>query len=178
MGAGLGGGSSDGAFTLFILNDLFRLGLTEAQLIHYALLLGSDCPFFIKNKPAFASSRGEILEPIELDLSAYKFVLIHPGTHVSTAEAFKAITPKTPVTSIKEIIQKPISSWKEILVNDFESGITQLLPEIGQIKSMLYEKGAIYAAMSGSGSAVYGIFEKNSSMDAHFPSHYAVFQTI
>jgi 4-diphosphocytidyl-2-C-methyl-D-erythritol kinase len=163
LGAGLGGGSADAAFILKLLNEKFQLNLSTDQLINYALRLGSDCPFFIINKPCFATGRGEVLEEITVDLSAYKIVLINPGIHINTGWAFSNITPALPVKSIKEIIQQPINTWKEELNNDFETAVFNAHPAIKEIKETLYAQGAIYAAMSGSGSTVFGIF--NSTMD-------------
>ena len=160
MGAGLGGGSADGAFTLKLLNKKFELHLSEKQLINYSLQLGSDCPFFISNIPCFATGRGEKFEPIEMDLSEYKIVIIHPVIHISTALAFANIKPLKPGKSIKQIVQQPISTWKDELKNDFEEPVFAKYPEIKKIKDALYNAGAIYASMSGSGSAVYGIFRK------------------
>ena len=162
MGAGLGGGSSDGAFTLRLLNQLFQLGLSQEQLIAYALQLGSDCPFFILNKPCFATGRGEKMEVIDLDLSGYRFVLVNPNIHISTAQAFSQVEPGKPEQSISKIIQQPIQQWKDLLLNDFEKSISLLYPSIAEIKQELYTKGAIYASMTGTGSTVFGIFEKNS----------------
>ncbi len=164
MGAGLGGGSADGAFTLLLLNEKFQLNLSAEQLINYAAILGSDCPFFILNKPVFATGRGEILESISLDLSNYTFVLIHPGIHVNTKWAFEQIQPKTPTKSIQEIIQLPIKEWKHLLKNDFEAPIMQAHPEIAETKSALYADGAIYASMSGSGSSVFGIYPQHANI--------------
>lgn len=164
MGAGLGGGSADGAFALRLLNNKYSLGLSDAALIAYSLKLGSDCPFFILNKPAFASGRGELLELIALDLSSYTFVLVHPGIHVNTKWAFEQIQPKVPAISIKEIIQLPIEEWKLYLQNDFEAPIIKQHPEIAEIKSALYADGAIYASMSGSGSSVVGIYPQHANI--------------
>ncbi|HEV8270921.1 MAG TPA: 4-(cytidine 5'-diphospho)-2-C-methyl-D-erythritol kinase, partial [Chitinophagaceae bacterium] len=155
MGAGLGGGSADGAFTLNLLNKKFELNLSEKQLINYSLQLGSDCPFFILNKPCFATGRGEILEQAEFDLSEYKIVIVHPAIHISTAWGFANIKPLNHRKSIKQIIQQPISTWKDELINDFEKPVFANYPEIKSIKDALYDEGAIYASMSGSGSAVY-----------------------
>ncbi len=177
MGAGLGGGSADGAYTLTLLNSLYQLGLSKQQLIHYALQLGSDCPFFILNKPCWATGRGEKMEEIMLDLSAYTFVIVHPQIHVSTATAFSQVTPAIPRRSIREIIQQPIETWKENLLNDFETGVSQQYPEIAQIKNALYTENALYASMTGSGSAVYGIFLKDSHPFLSFPSNYLIHQT-
>lgn len=163
MGAGLGGGSADGAFALLLLDQLFSLELSQEQLIRYALQLGSDCPFFILNKPCFATGRGETMQPVALDLSAYRFVLINPGIHVSTAQAFAGIQPQVPATRIPDIVQLPIDQWKGLLVNDFEKNVTGAHPEIAAIKAELYQKGAIYASMTGSGSTVFGLFHKNNT---------------
>ena len=159
-GAGLGGGSSDGAFTLQLLNKKFNLDGSTAQLLNYAAQLGSDCPFFIINKPCFATGRGEILEEINVDLQAYNIVLVNPGIHVNTGWAFSQLTPALPQKSIQQIIQQPISTWKNELQNDFENPVFEKYPAIKNIKETLYTQGATYAAMSGSGSTVFGIFKK------------------
>lgn len=161
MGAGLGGGSADAAFMLKMLNEKFKLHLTTSILIDYALQLGSDCPFFIINKLCFATGRGEKLEEINLDLSAYKIVLINPGIHINTGWAFSNISPALPEKSLKEIIQQPIHTWKEELKNDFETPVFAAHPAIKEIKEALYAQGAVYAAMSGSGSTVFGIFQQD-----------------
>ncbi len=171
-GAGLGGGSSDGAFTLLLLNKKFGLGLTESQLINYALQLGSDCPFFIKNKPCYATGRGEQLEEIDLDLSRYKIALINPGIHINTGKAFSEIIPNQQRTNLPELIKLPVQEWKNYLTNDFEKVIFFTYPEIKSIKETLYKQGAVYASMSGSGSTVYGLFEKDVSLHFDFPDHY------
>lgn len=161
MGAGLGGGSSDGAFTLLLLNQKFNMGLSESSLVEYALELGSDCPFFIVNKPCAAKGRGEILQVIDLDLKGYTLVLINPGIHISTREAFRSITPIQPAMDLISVVSEPVESWKESLQNDFEQGIFTIHPVLAEIKSALYHAGAIYAAMSGSGSTLYGLFKDN-----------------
>ena len=173
-GAGLGGGSADGAFALSLLNKKFELGISEEKLMDYALQLGSDCPFFIRNKPCYARGRGEKLEEINLDLNSYKIVLVHPCIHINTAWAFSKIIPSKQKASVKEIIQKPVAKWKEELVNDFEEIVFKEQPEIRKIKENLYEQGAIYASMTGSGSSVFGIFEKGMEPLFGFPSHYLV----
>ena len=175
-GAGLGGGSSDAAFTLKLLNEKFSLGLNEKQLIGYSVQLGSDCPFFIINKPSYATGRGEILEEINPDLSAYKFIIVYPGIHSSTANAFENINPAVPVKSVKDIVQRPVEAWKEELVNDFEKPLFEQHPELRNIKQQLYDSGAVYAAMSGSGSSVYGIFRKE--MNISFKTDYFVKELI
>lgn len=160
IGAGLGGGSSDGAFTLLLLNKQFNLGLDTSQLLSYAAQLGSDCPFFILNTPSFGGGRGEKLTPAQIDLSGYNLVLIDPKVHVSTAQAFSLCTPADSGPSIHEIIQQPIATWKAQLINDFEGPVFQLHPHLRDLKDLLYAHGALYAALTGSGSGLFGIFEK------------------
>jgi len=175
MGAGLGGGSADGAYALKLLNNTFHLDLSQQQLIAYALQLGSDCPFFILNKPCFATGRGEMMEEFALDLSAYQFVIVNPKIHIGTGWAFGNINPTVPTRSIKEIIKQPINTWKDDLVNDFELPAINHYPEIGVIKAELYKQGAIYSSMTGSGSTVFGIFEKGANVKLSFPENYFVF---
>lgn len=172
MGAGLGGGSADGAFTLQLLNKKYSLGLSLQQLIDYALQLGSDCPFFIINKPCYATGRGELLEGIDIQLAGYKIVIVNPGIHVNTGWAFSQITPAEPPKNIKAIITQPIATWKAELINDFENPVFEKYPAIKKIKEELYSKGAVYAAMSGSGSTVYGIFEKGISLSSFTDKNY------
>lgn len=174
MGAGLGGGSSNGAFTLTLLNKKFQLNLTTQQLMDYALQLGSDCPFFILNQPGYATGRGELLEKVELDLSAYRFVMVNPGIHVNTGWAFAQIKPAVPEKSIKEIILQPIQTWKDELKNDFEEPVSKAHPEIASIKQQFYDAGAIYASMTGSGSTVFGVFEKGVKNNIQFQNEYSV----
>lgn len=160
-GAGLGGGSTDGAHTLRLLNTLFSLKLTSDTLKRYALQLGSDCPFFIDDKPMLGSGRGEVLTDVSVNLSGKFLVLVKPDIHVSTAEAYGGVTPATPLTQIKDIVEKlDVAAWKNVLVNDFEASVFARYPRIGQIKQLLYEQSALYASMSGSGSSVFGIFDK------------------
>lgn len=159
-GAGLGGGSSDAAHMIKLLNEKFALGLGAEQMEKYATQLGADCAFFIKNQPVFASGIGEIFEPIELSLKGYHIVLVKPDIFVSTRDAFSQIKPERPAVSLKEIVKQPIESWKGSMKNDFESSVFQKFPEIAAIKDELYDLGAVYASMSGSGSAVYGIFRE------------------
>lgn len=158
-GAGLGGGSSDAAFMLKLLNDTFKFGYPLVELENFASQLGSDCPFFIQNKPVFATGTGNIFEDIELDLSSYHFLLVKPDINISTKDAFSLIKPSKPIVSLKDIISKPVSEWKEFMKNDFEISVFEKFPEICNIKEKMYDSGALYASMSGSGSAVYGIFE-------------------
>ena len=161
MGAGLGGGSSDGTFALKILNALFQIGLSLKQLMLYAEKLGSDCPYFLYDTPCHATGKGELLSPIECNLSNYSIVLLHPGIHIATPWAFQQIMPCKKDKLIAAIIQQPISTWKQELMNDFEAPVIQAHPIIGALKNDLYQQGAVYASMSGSGSSLYGIFEKN-----------------
>src|SRR4030095_10877725 len=161
-GGGLGGGSSDGAFMLRLLNQKFDLVLSTEQLLDYALQLGSDCPFFIINKPRLATGRGELLEQIDVHLSAYKVVIVNPGIHVDTTEAFSLLKPAVALKPIKKVIQQPIETWQTDLKNDFEDPVFEKHPEIERIKTKMYELGAIYASMTGSGSTVYGIFSKKT----------------
>ena len=165
MGAGLGGGSSDAAFTLQLLNEKFKLHLKTQQLIDYALQLGSDCPFFIINKPCFATGRGEILQQIDINLTNYKIMIINPGIHSDTKWAFSKIIPKEPKISILQIISQPIETWKDQLLNDFEAPLITEYPQIKEIKEALYQKGAVYASLSGSGSCVFGIFTKEKNLN-------------
>jgi 4-diphosphocytidyl-2-C-methyl-D-erythritol kinase len=172
-GAGLGGGSADAAFTLQLLDAKFSLAAPEKKMQEYALQLGSDCPFFLTNKPSLGTGRGEELEPVNLSLSGYKILLINPAIHVNTREAFMQIKPAMPAKKIKEIIQQPIETWKAELVNDFEKIIFENYPLLKKIKERLYENGAIYSSMSGSGSTLYGIFKKDATI--HYPAEPAYF---
>lgn len=173
LGAGLGGGSADAAFMLRLLDTKFNCNIPVHKMREYALQLGSDCPFFLINVPCLATSRGEILEPVNLSLSGYKILLVNAGIHINTGETFKQIIPAIPAKKIKEIIQQPIESWKTELVNDFEKIIFKNYPEVKKIKEGLYENGAVYASMSGSGSTVYGIFKKDSIIN--YPGEPAYF---
>ncbi|HMR18655.1 MAG TPA: 4-(cytidine 5'-diphospho)-2-C-methyl-D-erythritol kinase, partial [Sphingobacterium sp.] len=165
IGAGLGGGSSDAAHVLKLLNEMNGLGLSTEALQKYAAQLGADCPFFIDNKPTFASGIGTDFEDIAVDLSDYYIVIIKPDVHVSTSEAYQSIIPQTPTVDLRRAIQLPIQEWKFHIVNDFELGVFRKYPIVENIKHNLYEMGALYAAMSGSGSSVYGIFEEPIDLD-------------
>jgi 4-diphosphocytidyl-2-C-methyl-D-erythritol kinase len=169
IGAGLGGGSSDAAFFIKLLNDKFELGISWGEMHNYARQLGSDCSFFISNKPAFAEGRGDEYESIKLDLSKYHVVLVYPQIHINTAKAYSGVKPKMPIRSLEEdILHLPIDQWKEYIHNDFEDSIFSQFPEIKAIKEKLYSLGAIYSAMSGSGSTVFGIFEKETDLKVEF----------
>ena len=170
MGAGLGGGSADATYVLLGLNELFDLNLTTQQLEEFSAKLGSDCPFFVKNEPQVAKGRGEILTPFSLDLSGYYIYVINPGIHIGTAEAYAGITFSEGNAPLLAQINEPIESWKENVKNDFEQNIFPNHPEIAEIKKALYAQGAIYAAMSGSGSSVFGIFKEKPS--ERFPDYF------
>ncbi|HNX88176.1 MAG TPA: 4-(cytidine 5'-diphospho)-2-C-methyl-D-erythritol kinase [Paludibacteraceae bacterium] len=158
FGAGLGGGSSDAAFMLKALNEEFKLKITPKHLEQLASKLGSDCPFFIRNKPVYATGTGNIFAPADVSLKGYILLLVKPDIHVSTAEAYAGITPQPSASPLTELIRKPIADWKHDIKNDFEKSVFEKFPAIAAIKSELYQMGAIYASMSGSGSSVYGIF--------------------
>lgn len=158
-GAGLGGGSSDAACMIKLLNDKFSLGLSTERMEEYAVKLGADCAFFIRNKPVFATGIGNLFEPVELSLKGYHIILIKPDIFVSTRDAFAEIKPVRPAVSLKEIVKQPMETWKNSMKNDFEDSVFKKFPEIVAIKDELYDLGAVYAAMSGSGSSVYGIFK-------------------
>ncbi len=174
MGAGLGGGSADGAFMLNLLNKKFNLNIDLESLAKLSLQLGSDCPFFIYNKPAYATGRGEILTQINLDLSKYKILIVNPGIHINTGWAFKSLKLTQNHNDLLEVINAPIQTWKSNLKNDFEVPIFNEYPEIAQLKQQLYDLGALYAAMSGSGSTVFGIFENKLKEEIKFPNTYYV----
>lgn len=159
-GAGLGGGSADAAFTLKMLAQHFNLPLDNIALEKYAALLGSDVPFFIQNTPVYATGRGEIMRPIELDLSDYDIRIVKPDVSVSTREAYAGVMSKLPAVHVCDIIRTPVTQWRDLLHNDFEDSIFEQHPELAEIKRSFYENGATYASMSGSGTAVYGLFRK------------------
>jgi len=171
VGAGLGGGSSDAAFALKAMNKLFDLYLEDWFLEDYAAQLGSDCPFFIENSPKVATGRGEILEAIDLDLKGKWLVLANPRIHIGTKEAYAGVSPQAPSGNLREILSDP-ASWRHELVNDFEKSIFPRYPEIKAIKDSLYDQGAFYAAMSGSGSTVFGLFEQEPEWKMESGDHY------
>jgi len=171
MGAGLGGGSSDAASVLRLLNDVFALELTDEKLRHFAARLGSDCPFFIDHRPMLGTGRGEQVEPVAVSLDRCFLVIVKPDEQVSTAAAYAGITPRMPARPLTEVLTKPVAAWREELVNDFEERIFARFPVIAKIKTQLYQQGAVYAAMSGSGSAVYGIFAGEVDLKKQFAQH-------
>jgi 4-diphosphocytidyl-2-C-methyl-D-erythritol kinase len=159
MGAGLGGGSADCAFFINQLNTQFNLNLSEEERLNIARPLGSDCAFFIKNKPVYAYGKGDVFKDLNLDLSAYYIAVIFPNVHSNTKEAYSGVKPAKLNTSLLETIQQPVATWKQSLVNDFEASIFAKYPVVEKTKQDLYDAGAIYASMSGSGSAVFGLFD-------------------
>jgi len=172
FGAGLGGGSADATFMLKQLNNYFKLNISQEKLIEYALALGSDCPIFIINKPCYGTGRGEILESISINISGLYLGLINPGIHVPTKEAFANISPKHSAFDLRQSIQQPISEWKYSIGNDFENSIFPKYSAIADIKKQLYNHGALYASMSGSGSSVFGIWSEELDLKKLFPHYY------
>ena len=164
MGAGLGGGSADASYVLRGLNQLFACGLSNDELRGMAAQLGSDCPFFVSDEAQIGRGTGTELSPFTLDLSGYYLKVINPGIHVGTAEAYAGIRFSESNTPLTDILQLPISEWKGQLTNDFESHIFEMHPTIGALKEQLYEEGAVYASMTGSGSTVFGLFEKRPEL--------------
>ena len=160
-GAGMGGGSSDGVFMLRALSNLFHLPVTPVELHSWAETLGSDCPFFLFNTPSFVTGRGEVVKPLQIDLSQYKALVIHPGIHIATGSAFSKIEPKPPACNLERAVRLPMEDWKNVFSNDFYTHALHTSPVIGEMVDQLYDGGALYAAMTGSGSAVYGIFHRD-----------------
>lgn len=167
IGAGLGGGSADASFALTTLNELFELQLSLDQLEKYAIQLGSDCPFFIKNKPVYATGKGEEFHEFDFSIKGKKMVLIYPNVHVSTADAYNGIVPMKSEKDIRFVLNSDIINWKNDLRNDFEKSVFLKNPLLQEYKDDLYKKGAEYACMSGSGSSIFGLF--SSSVNLHFP---------
>jgi 4-diphosphocytidyl-2-C-methyl-D-erythritol kinase len=163
--AGMGGGSSDCGFMITLLNDMFKLGLTQQQMIDYAARLGADCAFFIFNRPCYAEGIGEKLQPIDLDLKGWYLSLVRPDIPVSTREAFALIKPHHPEVNCREVVKQPVESWRDALVNDFESSVFAVHPELGAVKDRLYDLGATYAAMSGSGSTLFALSRQPLNLD-------------
>lgn len=163
--AGMGGGSSDCGYMITLLNRMFGLGLSEQQMIDYAARLGADCAFFIVNRPCYAEGIGERLQPISLSLKGWYLAVVRPAIPVSTKEAFSLITPQYPPQNCGDIVMQPMETWRDALTNDFEKSVFTLHPEIGAIRDRLYDMGAVYAAMSGSGSSLYGLFRQPVNLD-------------
>lgn len=176
FGAGLGGGSSDAAFMLKLLNKTFNLGLDEIKLLKYAAVLGSDCPFFILNKPAFATGRGELMQETDIRLNGMFILLVKPPVEVSTAKAFQLVVPQKPSVSLPELLSLPVQEWKGKVVNQFEQPVFQLYPELEEVKKKLYGLGAAYASMSGSGSCIFGLFNEVPKQYKNlFPAPFLIF---
>lgn len=169
MGAGLGGGSADAAHALRLLDGLFSLHLAPTKLSAYAQELGSDCSFFLINTPAIGRGRGEVLERVDLPLKGYYLVILTPGIHVATGEAYAGVKPQTPKEELGVTLKRPVKEWKEWLVNDFESIVFSRFPELAKLKEGCYAKGAVYASLSGSGSSVFGLFDREVSRADLFP---------
>jgi 4-diphosphocytidyl-2-C-methyl-D-erythritol kinase len=176
IGAGMGGGSANAAFALRLLNELFALALSPEQLENYARRLGSDCAFFIRNKPVFAYEKGDVFREINLDLNDYGCVVVYPDIHITTAEAYLQVKAQMPATPLLSLLQQPINTWKEQVKNDFESALFPRYPVLAKLKTALYDQGALYASMTGSGSAVFGIFAPGEVTVPAFPAAYRVWQ--
>lgn len=174
IGAGLGGGSADGAFMLKSLADYFGLEIEKVKLFELAGKLGSDCSFFLLNSPAIGTGRGEVLKSINIEFKNYKIVLVNPGIHVSTALAYSGVTPKEPLNKLENLINLPVELWQENISNDFEEGVFKEFPRIEETKNQLLKMGAVYAAMSGSGSSVFGFFkgELPEKLESHFDNYF------
>lgn len=176
-GAGLGGGSADAAFMLKLLNRMYRLNLTDDQLEAYAARLGADCAFFVRNQPTYAEGIGNIFSPVELSLAGWQLLLVKPNIFVSTRDAFARIRPRHPERNLRNLINQPVESWKDSIINDFEESVFPQFPAIGDIKTELYHLGAVYASMSGSGSSVYGLFAPDAVLpDVDFGTDSQVFK--
>jgi len=175
MGAGLGGGSADGAFLIKLLNRHFSLGMDVHQMQEYARKLGADCAFFIENTPSFATGRGDQFMEVDIDLNDYYFAIIKPDIHISTAEAFRDVYINKEGRQLKRNIQAPVRDWRNLIVNDFERSVFDRYPIVGEIKDELYQEGAIYASMSGSGSAVFGIFEEQVTLTELAKRHHVLY---
>ncbi|GAB2685421.1 4-(cytidine 5'-diphospho)-2-C-methyl-D-erythritol kinase [Mucilaginibacter koreensis] len=169
IGAGLGGGSSDAAFFIKLMNEKFELNLLAEQMMNYARPLGADCAFFINNTPTYAFERGDRFMPVPVNLSAYCLVIVMPPVHVSTAEAYRGVVP-SPSKNLLDQIQLPVGEWQHV-VNDFENHILVNHPAIADVKKQLYAAGAVYASMSGSGAAVFGIFHQQPDLSLLQPGN-------
>lgn len=177
MGAGLGGGSADAAYTLLMVDELFHLRISMSKMKEYASLLGSDCAFFVNPVPQLGEGRGEVLTPFSLDLSGKFLVIIKPNIHVSTAVAYSKVKPNDQLPPLAQLLSNEIKSWKNCVVNDFEPSVFEEYPEISKIKELLYQRGAIYAQMSGSGAACYGIFEQIPK-EIDLPENWSIYEGV
>lgn len=168
LGAGVGGGSADAAFMLRSLNSLFKLNLSQAVLKSYAVELGSDCAFFLQDQSMLAEGKGEILSEAPVSLKGKYLVLVKPDVHVATADAYAGVIPTKPIHSLQDVLQRPIESWRDKLVNDFEPSVFKKFQIIAELKKQLYDNGALYASMSGSGASVFGIFDAPVNLQSKF----------
>ncbi|MGQ8338717.1 4-(cytidine 5'-diphospho)-2-C-methyl-D-erythritol kinase [Sunxiuqinia sp. A32] len=176
-GAGLGGGSSDAVSMMKMLDQLFQLKIQPNKLFDYALSLGSDCPFFIDPRPVFARGRGEVFTDVQVNLSSFHLILVKPSVHVSTAEAYSQVEPHKSRLSLNGLVKFPVTKWKGNIQNQFESSVFAKHPEVKEIKNRLYDEGAVFALMSGSGSAVYGLFRSEKrGIENSFPKDYQIFR--
>jgi len=171
IGAGLGGGSADAAFALKLLNDEFALGLTPEQLETYARPLGSDCAFFVRNQPVYCVEKGDVFEDIGVSLTGYTAVLVYPNLAISTAEAYAGVRPRLPAVPLRALLEAPVETWRQHVRNDFEESLFPKYPLLERLKAELYEQGAVYASMSGSGSTLYGIFGQPPVLPNHFAAY-------
>ena len=177
IGAGLGGGSADAAFALKAANELFGLNLSTETLEGYARQLGSDCAFFIRNKPVLAVERGDVFEEIDLHLAGAGCVVVYPNLHIGTAEAYARIVPQRPAQALREALAQPMATWRDTVRNDFEAALTPAHPVLATVKRQLYDAGATYASLSGSGSAVYGLWEAPAEVQpVAWPAGFTVWQ--
>jgi 4-diphosphocytidyl-2-C-methyl-D-erythritol kinase len=179
IGAGLGGGSADAAFALRAISDVFKLNLSVEVLESYARRLGADCAFFIQNQPRLALEKGDVFEDISLNLAGTACVVVYPGLHISTAEAYARIVPQAPKMPLRAALAQPIGTWRDTVSNDFETALTPTYPVLADIKQQLYAAGATYASLSGSGSAVYGLFAGvDEAPTLPWPADYVVWRGV
>ena len=169
FGAGLGGGSADAAFMLKLVNQFAHLQISDDELERIASTIGADCPFFIRNQPVFATGIGNVFQPVRLSLAGWYLCLVKPDVAVSTAAAYAQVKPSRPAVSLCEIINRPVSEWKDLMVNDFEGSVFPAFPAIQSVKEKLYAAGAVYASMSGSGSSVFGLFPSETHLKSLVP---------
>ncbi len=177
LGAGLGGGSADAAFMLKSLNDSFHLKISREKLEEMAGKLGSDCPYFLNNRAMYACGRGDKMESVDFDINGYHLLLVVPNISISTPWAYSKCKPVKPTADLRELIKQPLDKWQKSIKNDFEPVVFRAYPEIGLIKSKLLEMGAVYASLSGSGAAVYGLFKKEPDYKNQFPRAFTWIET-
>lgn len=176
IGAGLGGGSADGSFMITLLDKQFDLGLGISKMEGYARQMGSDCAFFIENKPKFCFGKGDEFADLDRSLEGMYIVLVYPNLGISTKEAYAKVSPKVPEVGIKEIVRQPIETWRDQLANDFEPSLFPKYPILEEVKDKLYQEGAVYASMTGSGSTLFGLFREEIHLLDRFPKDYSVWQ--